>query len=395
MKKFAVIALSLAMAVLLAPAGSATAASRSTDHPQPTGLTLAVYGDAPYGTTPTDTAQLDATPGFIASVNADPDVSLVTQIGDIHSGKQFCTQAYDQSVYDLWTKFADPLVYTPGDNETTDCHKVAEGGGLYNPTTQTIDYVLDANGNPVDYAKGNPAANLALIRSIFFARPGLTLGAHKKLVLSQSFAYDRSHPSDRKFVENVAWYQAGIVFVTINLPGGSNNDTDVWYGTPTESPAQTQAREERTGADLRWLDTAFSLAKLSHAKGVVIGAQADMWDPEKGAAHQAGYEPFVASVASHTASLGKPVLMLNGDSHVYRSDNPLSSTASCTWELATACTSVAYIHPGYEVANFHRIVVHGSTFPFEYLRVAINTRHPPAAGANSFGPFSWERIQPS
>jgi hypothetical protein len=394
MKKFAVIALSLALAVLLAPTGSAAAASRSADNPQAPGLTLAVYGDSPYGTTPTDTAQLDATPGFIASVNADPDVSLVTQIGDIHSGKQYCTRAYDQSVYDLWTKFADPLVYTPGDNETTDCHKVAEGGGAYNPTTQTIDYVLDANGNPVDYAKGDPVANLALIRSIFFAQPGRTLGAHTKLVLSQAVAYDRRHPSDRKFVENVMWSQAGIVFVTIDLPGGSNNDTDVWYGTPTESPAQTQAREERTGADLRWLDTAFSLAKLGHAKGVVIGAQADMWDPEKGAAHQAGYEPFVSSVASHTASLGKPVLMLNGDSHVYRSDNPLSSTASCAWELATACTSVSYIHPGYEVANFHRIVVHGSTFPLEWLKLSID---PGTNGnsATSFGPFSWARqIQP-
>ena len=48
-------------------------------------------------------------------------------------------------------------------------------------------------------------------------------------------------------------------------------------------------------------------------QGVLIGAQADMWDPEKGAAHQAAYEPFVSSVASHTTHLGKPVLMLKGD----------------------------------------------------------------------------------
>ena len=27
-----------------------------------------------------------------------------------------------------------------------------------------------------------------------------------------------------------------------------------------------------------------------------------MWDPEKGAAHQADYEPFVASIAQHTRS---------------------------------------------------------------------------------------------
>ncbi len=34
---------------------------------------VAVYGDAPYGTTPTDTAQSSqATPAFIDSINADP-----------------------------------------------------------------------------------------------------------------------------------------------------------------------------------------------------------------------------------------------------------------------------------------------------------------------------------
>ena len=40
--------------------------------------------------------QLQATPAFIDAVNADPAVSLVVQVGDIHSGKQFCTEAYDR-----------------------------------------------------------------------------------------------------------------------------------------------------------------------------------------------------------------------------------------------------------------------------------------------------------
>ncbi len=115
-----------------------------------------------------------------------------------------------------------------------------------------------------------------------------------------------------------------------------------------------------------------------------------MWDPEKGAAHQTGYEPFVQSIASHTADLAQPVLMFNGDSHVYRSENPLSSTAPCTWEPATACTSVAYIHPGYEVPNFRRVVVHGSTFPLEWLKLTVDPR---ANGdtPTAFGPFRWER----
>src|SRR5581483_8304126 len=146
----------------------------------------AVYGDAPYGTTPTDTAEFQATPAFIESVNADADVSLVVHVGDIHSGKQYCTSAYDLSIYQLWTEFQRPLIYTPGDNEWTDCHKAGEGGGTYNKSTGQIDYVLDSNQNPVDYAKGDPLANLALIRSIFFSEPGWTLG-RRVPVISQAF----------------------------------------------------------------------------------------------------------------------------------------------------------------------------------------------------------------
>jgi hypothetical protein len=345
-------------------------------------FTMAVYGDSPYGTTPVDTAQFDSTPAFIDSINADPQVRLVMHIGDIHSGKQYCTEAYDQAIYGLWASFKDPLVYTPGDNEWTDCNKAAEGGGAYNKTTQEIDYVLDGSGDPVDHAKGDPVANLQLIRSIFFANPGLTLGGRKKQVLSQSQVFDPAHPTDANYVENVMWGQSKILFVTINLPGGSNNDADVWYGAPSADTAQSDEVAARTGADLRWLDAAFAVAEATGVEGVVIGAQADMWDPEKGAAHQTGYEPFVQSIASHTTAFRKPVLMFNGDSHVFQSGNPLSPT-----------DPNYSMHPGYNVPNFHRIVVHGSTTPLEWLRLTVDPRAD-RYGPTSFGPFSWERITP-
>ena len=388
MRRYALLGLPLALLAACSTDGpDSPSAARSTPLASAVddGFTYAIIGDRPYGA-----AKLAEMPRLIEQINDDPAVSLVIHVGDIHSGKQFCTQAYDQSIFDLWKAYDDPLVYTPGDNETTDCHKKAEGGGAYNPATGQIDYVLDPNGAPVDYAKGDPVANLALIRSIFFPLPNVTLGQHKRLVLSQALAYDRRHPSDKKFVENVLWLQSQVLFLTIDLPGGSNNDTDVWYGAPTETAAQTQAREERTGADLAWLDFGFTIAKLVGAKGVVLVAQADMWDPEKGAAHQAGYEPFVQSVAAHTLAFGGPVLMFNGDSHLYRSENPLSPTATCTWEGVGPCVPVAAMHPGYDVPNFHRVVVHGSTFPLEWLKLIVDPRAS-GDGPTAFGPFSWQR----
>ena len=344
-----------------------------------------MYGDAPYGTTPTDTSETLATPAFINSVNADPDVSLVLHVGDIHSGKQFCTQAYDQTVFDLWNAYQDPLVYTPGDNEWTDCNKIGEGGGLYNPATGLIDIAM-SGGVPVDFASGDPLANLALIRSMFFAQPGVTLGAPKQ-VLSQAQFFDPAHPSDAKFVENVMFEQSKVLIVTMNLPGGSNDDADVWYAAPTATAAQLQEVVERDGADLRWLDTAFTLAQADGDVALVIQTQADMWDPANTVAHLANFEPYVKSVATHTLSFGKPVLMFAGDSHVYQSENPLSPT-----------DPLAFLHPGYNVPNFHRVIVHGSTFPLEWLKVKIDPAlNAPEGGVNSvaFGPFSWTRqIQP-
>ncbi len=370
------IAAAAGLATAALAVGANADAGRHHHHP----LTIAVYGDAPYGSDPTDTTQFDATPAFIHSINADPDVGLVFHVGDIHSGHQYCTEAYDRGVYAMWRQFDDPMVYTPGDNEWLDCHKTNEGGGAYDDATGLIDYVLDADGNQVDYAGGDPLANLDLIRSIFFARPGRTIGG-RKYVFSQSFLFDPRHPSDRDYVENVMWTQAGVVFVVANVPGGSNNDQDVWYGAPAESAAQTAERNQRNGATVRWLRTAFSWARFTDARAVVIMQQADMWDPEKGVDHQAGFDPLVDEVAAQTVAFGGPVLMLNGDSHVYLSDNPLS-----------AADPLDYMHPGYDVPNFHRVVVHGSTLPLEWLRLTVDPAAHAPNGANAFGPFRWSEV---
>jgi hypothetical protein len=363
-------------------------------------LTMAVYGDAPYSnvtadytkTPPNETSEFDATPAFVDAVNADKKVKLVLFAGDIHSGKQPCTFAYDTSIYDLWSQFRDPLVYTPGDNEWADCHKSGEGGNVV------------VNGTYIDYANGSPVANLGLVRQIFFSKPGQVLGGDHKKVLSQAQAYDPAHPTDAEYVENVMWEQAGVLFVSVNIPGGSNNDADPWYGAAVTGE-QLQEAAERTAADLRWLDAAFAQATADQVAGVVILTQADMWDLDKKQvtdAHLVNYEPIINEIAAKTTAFGGSVLLFNGDSHLFRSDNPLVNNAPCLTE-AGACTNGDTLadafdtHPNLstlDVPNFHRIVVHGSTFPFEYLRVTVNSKHPPAPGPNSFGPFSWERVQP-
>jgi hypothetical protein len=356
-----------AAAVLAVVVATATAGNPNT-------LTLAVYGDSPYfdKTHPVPAnGELLATPAFIQTINDDPSVEETIHVGDIHSGSEPCTAAYDNSIFNLWKAFQRPLIYTPGDNEWSDCTKKNEEPG-------------SDNANPVTHPN-LPLENLDLIRSIFFAHPGLTLGQHPMQVQSQAAPY----------VENVMWEQSKTVFVTLNIPGGSNNDIDPWYAKHNipASPAQQIEMDARTAADISWLNAAFAQAEADNAHSVVIAGQADMWDTTDLPSHQTNYEPIIAAFASNAEAFGKPVLYLNGDSHVYRSDDPLQQGSTCYTESG-ACTKDAWLqHPSYDVPNFHRIVVHGSSFPMEWLKLSIDPR---AAWENeptatSWGPFSWTR----
>jgi hypothetical protein len=396
-------------------------------------FTVAVIGDMPYGASPSDTVEFKANPAFITAINNDQDVSLVLHAGDIHSGKEYCTQAYDSSIFSQWSAFKAPLVYTPGDNEWADCHKKKEGGGAYNATTGGIDYVLDASSNWVNYAGGDPLANLDLVRSIFFSSPGKTLGG-SMAVHSQSLEFDAANPTDSAYTENVWFEKSGVMFVTLNIPGGANNGTDPWYGAPSMSPVQKQAVINFTGAAMRWLDAAFTKAKANGDSAIVIMEQADMWDLDgltMTDQHLTEYKQYVDKIATLTTAYTKPVLLINGDSHIYRSDNPLSLGALCRVEVpsavgtrktttTTCADSVATgalvgltnaepynivqvkgdpaYAPTYNVSNFHRLVVHGnatvSGTDKEYVKLTVEPGANATASESAFGPFSWTRVQP-
>jgi len=323
-------------------------------------LTVAVFGDWPYS--------LDlvaAAPLLIDSINSDPQVSLVIHVGDIHSGSMPCTgasllplpagsnPAWNLAIFTLFNQFRDPVVYTPGDNEWTDCHKTKQ------------------------FSSGAPLKELASVRDLFFPSPGYTLGRHKKRVLSQAEMHDPAHPADAQFVENVMWKESHVVFVTLNVPG-SNNDGLPWTTPFTDEAARQQEVAQRTAADLRWLELAFAWANRDRAGAVVIALQADMWDPAAlapGGDGLAGYTNFVRRLADLCLHFGRPVLLLNGDSHLFEADRPLADPGSST----------GVIHGTPAVPNLKRITVQGSTNkPREWLRLTIDPDSPAV--------FTWRNV---
>jgi len=327
--------------------------------------TLAVFGDWPYSQ-----QLLDEVPLLIDSINSDPKVRTVLFVGDIHSGSMPCTGAglsspppvvapdWNIGIYNVFQQFKDPLVYTPGDNEWVDCQKPKEGNNVV--------------------GSGAPLNELAAVRSLFFANPGSTLGQRPKRVVTQALDFDPAHPDDAQFVENVLWEESQVVFVTLNVPGGSNDDETRWKSPFTNDAAQLAERTAREAANLRWLDKAFDQAEADGAKAVLIGLQADMWDPEAlalGGAGLSNYTPLVQEIANRTVEFNRPVLLINGDSHTFEVDHPLADPTSTTGQ----------IHHTVAVPNLTRITVEGSTAADEWLRLTIDPRAP--------GIFSWQRVQ--
>jgi len=306
--------------------------------------TIAVIGDMPYGA-----AKLAELPSLIALINSDPKVALVAHLGDIKAGSSSpCTDEYFATVESLYAGFKDPFVYTPGDNEWTDCHVASKNNGLYTPTER-----------------------LQAIRALFFPVAGQTLGGRKKQVLTQA-----DDPANSAYVENTMWMESQVVFAALNITG-SNNDRASW-GSPLPAdaanyPSQADEQASRAQANSAWIEKAFALAAEQDAAGVVLLFQADMWDPTSALS---GFDDLVRQIGRLAAAFGKPVLLLEGDSHVFNVDHPYSPGSP--FYALHASTPVA--------ENVTRLVVEGSAAGrTEYTRLTIDP--------NRKGDlFTWERV---
>jgi Calcineurin-like phosphoesterase len=307
--------------------------------------TLAVIGDTPYGP-----AKLAEFPALTDLINSDPKVDLVAHLGDIKAGSSSpCTNEYMDSIRVLFDRFKDPFVYTPGDNEWVDCHVASKNNGLYTPTER-----------------------LQFVRGLFFPVAGQTLGGRKKQVLTEA-----DDPANTQYVENTIWMESQVVFAELNIQG-SNNDRASW-GTPLPAdagnyPSQAEEQATRAQANHDWLERAFAIAGDNNAAAVVLLFQADMWDPT---ASLSGFDDLVTQIGNLAIAFGKPVLLLEGDSHMFRVDYPY-----------TASSPLHAMHPSTPVAeNVTRIVVEGSAAGrTEYLRLTFDPQ-------NKDGQlFSYERV---
>jgi hypothetical protein len=328
----AVCATALVSFAVVAPAAQAVDGQHKPGH-----YTFAVIGDVPYGA-----AQVAKFPGWIDQINADPEVALTFHVGDIKNGSTRCDDAYYRMIRTQFDRFADPLVYTPGDNEWTDCHRA--NNGAYQPLER-----------------------LAFDRSVFFDQPGTTLGGPAKVSVA-----------DAAYPENVALRRAGVDFAVLHVVG-SNNDLQPWtgVGNTTTTSAQLDEEHARMASSIALLRKTFADAKQRHDRAVVVLQQADMFDPTytPEPSDISAFRPLVQALVEETNSFGGDVYLVNGDSHIYNSDRPLAPGS--VWLQRYGVTGSA--------AGLERITVDGSDNNKDWLKVTVN--RPGAASS-----LSWTRI---
>ena len=224
-------------------------------------------------------SQLDQ---LVDRINHEP-TRFTIHVGDIKSGSTLCSDDMFARVYSQFMAFDKPLIYTPGDNEWTDCHR--------------------KNNGPYD-----PIERLQKIRSLFFSSDQ-SLGRQTIALEPQS-----AQAAFREFPENRRWSVENISFATIHMVGSNNNDQP-------ELPSSSEFKS-RNKANIAWMKETFANAHKKNDKAVVFAMQADtFYDPSKPT--ESGFVEWLSAFQQEVSRWKKPVLLIQGDSHVFKVDRPL------------------------------------------------------------------------
>ncbi|WP_408597652.1 hypothetical protein [Limnohabitans sp.] len=296
-------------------------------------FSFGLWGDMPYARN-NDARQTQA---VIDSINA-ADVSFSIFDGDFKDGSSVCNDSLYTQTLKTFNAMRRPLVYVPGDNEWTDCHRINNGGF-------------------------DPLERLTLIRKTFFSQP-MSLG-------QQTLALEQQGKAADKFSENTRFTYQNIVFVGLNVPGSNNNwvktaqaCTDQSVRTQVECDAANTEFSERDVANIEWLKDAFAKAKSQAAKGLVVVIQAnpgfdlsETWPlDETTLPEYSGYRKWMSALVAQTEGFGGQVLLVHGDDHFFKVDKPLYS-------------------PNKLLKNFTRVQTFGSPSN-HWVKVTVDTATP-------------------
>ena len=290
----------LCVVLLLNAAGCAATSAASAE-----AFNFAIIGDAPY--------KAREEPPFermLERIDRE-DVAFTIHVGDIGAGRGACSDAGYEKHFRRLDHSRHPLVYTPGDNEWVDC--------------RSMGY--------------DPLERLARLREVFFGDTD-SLGLTRVRVEVQS----DDTMGCGAYPENRAWTRSGVRFVTINVPGSSNN-----VGFDAASDAEARCRN---AANRRWVARAVTASAGADTRALVIAMQANPWFTRKRV-----FDDVLAVIEQAGRALRKPVLLVHGDTHNYQVDMPFLEAT------------------GQPIPNITRVETYGSPI-IGWVKVTVNPADP-------------------
>ncbi len=271
----------LLVGALVAVAGGLTGCDPNAEYD------VAFFGDVPYSTA--DFTRYD---NMIRSMNGSSAV-FSAHVGDIGPPESStCTNAWvDRETARLDT-FSRPVVYTPGDNEWTDC--------------------------------SDELARLSYLRSRIFRSTGThSRGATTMALTSQA---------DRGYPENARWTREPVLFASLHVTGSRDN-----YSNQSEFVPRRRATVD-------WVVEAFDQARAEDKEGIVLMAQADPnLDQEASDRGRIAYQSMFEAVTNQTAFFAGEVLFIHGDGHTFKNDKPIAGRANLRRVQVEGDSRVSYV----------------------------------------------------
>src|SRR5438270_9212307 len=301
----------LAFAILLVAASTAFAAGRfggddDRDDDERRSYAIGLWGDLPYS----DVQALTGVPNWIADMNRH-ELAFTAHDRDLKAGNATvgsvtpttCSDALYLQGLNYFNSLKAPAIFTPGDNDWTDCDRPSNGGFS---SLERLDHE----------------------RALFFSTP-FSLGQHKMRMEVQSTPLCLGVSGPVPCVENRRWTRGGVTYATLNIQGSCNNLCDT-----NPDPAEFAARNTAT---IAWMQETFDVAKARGSAAIMLISQADPgWDLSTGEGAPLrnpktlietdglpdGFHDFLVALRDQVVAFRKPVAYVHGDSHYFRIDKP-------------------------------------------------------------------------
>lgn len=305
-------------------------------------MSFAAYGDMPYliklpnGRTDDQVLTEDIAP----ALRRRDDIPFVIHLGDLSRPETACSDNWLRQSQTFWQReLVKPVFYTPGDNDWADCDRESLAVRQSEiERLQQLRTILFSSPKTVTPGWQLEEVQRILARDPEFTHPENSLAAIRRVlaITPGQFAREWRYETQSELPENAIWWRDGVLFVTVHMISTDNGRTEILIDDPKRAIALV---DERDRQNQLWLNRAFELAQKQDTKAVVVATQLDPFGPAiqqetplSRCLSNPAYAGFCKQVQTLSGGLGKPVLLLHGDTNAYCLDQPFDNSKNL-WRL--------------------------------------------------------------